>query len=114
MSGASWRHAELLLPAGSLAGNFSIPTADISAQSARDHCNMASVNSFLEYSRNRSGRDSRSVSCSTPKPCPSWTWFQFIDWTGANEQEHVLLKYEARQVADAVMFIYTKQHRITL
>ncbi len=34
MSGASWRHAELLLPAGSLAGNFSIPTADISAQSS--------------------------------------------------------------------------------
>ena len=42
---------------------------------------MASVNSFLEYSRTRSGRDSRSVSSSTPIPCPSWTWFQFIDLT---------------------------------
>ena len=87
MSGASWRHAELLLPAGSLAGNFSIPTADISAQSARDHCNMASVNAFLEYSRTRSGRDSRSVSRSTPIPCPSWTWFQFIDRTRLAEKK---------------------------
>ena len=91
MSGASWRHAELLLPAGSLASNFSIPTAAISAQSARDHCNMASVNSFLEYSRNRSGRDSRSVSCSTPKPCPSWTWFQFIDRTGCSVTDEQVL-----------------------
>lgn len=33
---------------------------------------------------------------------------------GANAQEHVMLTTQARQVADAAMFIYTKQHRITL